>query len=246
MTIPSAVSDLLIFLASSRVCPVAPVLLIWKKEHMKRSGHERTNYEWQMEEKNHFWAGQVDQVQLSGLIWPVLQILLIDGQEHDWMTSGTLFVHVCTRGGKVHSPFRTNCSNDQCHSLVAAMALFDVPSFITMRVSSGEDTYTWNAEEKERKIWNNQSQNQSVRMENGYRSQALDVHSFALLLMNFKIILWLYFQAQTERSWSSSIETQKKRKEKGTHYQASHESFPCRFPGRRWTQWTPDSRELPW
>ena len=38
----------------------------------------------------------------------------------------------------------------------------------------------------------------------------------------------------------------KKEKEKGTHYQASHESFPCRFPGRRWTQWTPDSRELPW
>ena len=73
MTIPSADNDLLIFLASSSVCPVAPVFPTYESalllDHFGLADLFRT--------------GQIDKVKVSGFLTSILGISLMDPNDED-------------------------------------------------------------------------------------------------------------------------------------------------------------------
>lgn len=95
MTIPRAVSDLLIFLASSNVWPEAPVLPTCKRVHMFVS-LEREIYTFKrvIDFFYLFGTSQINQVQFATLGSTGIHILLSDGDLDDGVTSGAFSVHV--------------------------------------------------------------------------------------------------------------------------------------------------------
>lgn len=96
MTIPNAVNDLLIFLASSRVWPDAPVLptyVIWD------DAYEIKSEQWPFFHTKHtdlFRTSQIDQIKLSTLCCTRIHILLCDCHNDNGVTSGTFCIHIYT------------------------------------------------------------------------------------------------------------------------------------------------------
>lgn len=106
MTFPSADRDLLMFLASSRTDPAAPVLLTWleKQRHINVKRHVKKKARTAaaaavccMTGAAHLLAAsQVHQVEFAAQLLLRLHVLLLDVDQEDAVAARAVLVHVCT------------------------------------------------------------------------------------------------------------------------------------------------------
>lgn len=127
MTLPRAERDLLIFLASSKTAPSAPVLLTWKSREREKgrrfslSRHtegcvfwctgqalctvHETGWKEKQTKKIRRWdlftSSQIHQIELPTQLLLRLYILLLDVNQEDAVTARAVLVHVWTSDGRV-------------------------------------------------------------------------------------------------------------------------------------------------